>query len=77
MDVPSTDVIAGIQGTASSSTIESMAQSVKSGNLGGMMVWYASVYDETRGHKAFAYGSDDASQTQDSAWQNAMKTMNS
>ena len=80
VDVPYNQILPGIQGSASSSTIQEMANDVKSEGLGGFMVWFASVWDATRNTKAFSYGSDDASRyntTTGSAWAKAMKTMDS
>eukprot|EP01083_Nonionella_stella_P134903 410376_1 len=59
-DVPSQNIVVGIEGTALSSTITTMAQNVKSLHLGGIMVWYASVWDNTNNKSALNYGSDDA-----------------
>jgi len=78
-DVPTQNLIVGIQGTAAASTIQSMANAVAQQNLGGVMVWFASVWDDTHNQKAFTYSSpDDASSVQDttgSAWQSALNSM--
>ena len=78
VDVPYKDILCGIQGSAASSTIQQMANDIVSEGLGGMMVWFASVYDATRDKPAFAYGSMDATKyntTTGTAWAKAMKTM--
>eukprot|EP00486_Rosalina_sp_Unknown_P000760 CAMPEP_0201564510 /NCGR_PEP_ID=MMETSP0190_2-20130828/2846_1 /ASSEMBLY_ACC=CAM_ASM_000263 /TAXON_ID=37353 /ORGANISM="Rosalina sp." /LENGTH=283 /DNA_ID=CAMNT_0047980769 /DNA_START=24 /DNA_END=872 /DNA_ORIENTATION=+ len=49
VDVPYPRILAGIQGSAASSTIQQMATSVVSEGIGGFMVWFASVKDMTRG----------------------------
>ena len=81
VDVPSSDIIAGLEGTASSDIINQMAESVVSENLAGIMVWYASVYDTTRNKVGLQYGggTSDASTMQNEtgqAWAQALKTMN-
>ena len=78
VDVPYSRILAGIQGTASSGTIQTMANDIVSEGLGGIMVWYASVKDMTRGGKtaiAYSGGSMDASASKSPAWQKAMQTM--
>ena len=79
-DVPSTRILTGIQGQAKSQTIGTMASDIVSKQLGGIMVWFASVKDTTRNKDyALSYrGTYDASKTQTSngeAWEQAMNTM--
>lgn len=76
VDVPSKYILAGLQGSASDSVISEMGSSVLSENLGGLMMWFASVWDDTRNQKAFTYGGDDASSAQSSQWQNNMNSIN-
>eukprot|EP01061_Rhynchopus_euleeides_P041793 TRINITY_DN73075_c0_g1_i1.p1 TRINITY_DN73075_c0_g1~~TRINITY_DN73075_c0_g1_i1.p1 ORF type:complete len:321 (+),score=131.94 TRINITY_DN73075_c0_g1_i1:64-1026(+) len=77
VDVTSTAVLAGIQGGASSSVIGSMAKAVVQQNLGGFMVWFASVFDATRNATAFQYGgANDASTARAQAWEDAVTYMN-
>jgi len=77
VDVPTQSILTGIQGTATSAIME-MANDVISENLGGMMVWFGSVYDETHGKNAFSYGSDDATSMQSQTgqdWIDALQLM--
>lgn len=80
VNVPYNRILLGIQGTAASDIIGQMAHTVKKDGLGGMMVWYGSVMDSTRGGNiAFQYGSDDASANEKNtggAWARAKATMN-
>jgi len=66
-------------GSASSTDVNSMANTIKSQKLGGIMVWFASVIDTKTGKTAFTYGggNGDASVMGSSQWQNAMRIMNS
>eukprot|EP00756_Hemistasia_phaeocysticola_P065633 Hpha_TRINITY_DN8687_c0_g1::TRINITY_DN8687_c0_g1_i1::g.168872::m.168872/K01183/E3.2.1.14; chitinase len=77
VDVPSTKVLAGLSGSASDGDIMSMAKAVKAQDLGGFMVWFASVYDNTRSAPAFTYGNGqmDSSKAKSSAWAEAIKAM--
>ena len=80
VNVPYDRILAGIEGSASSSTIQQMAQDVNQEEIGGFIVWFGSVKDMTRGGKmAFSYnGGDDATKTMSSngdAWQKAKNTM--
>ena len=66
---------------ASESDILSMADSVKDGDLGGIMVWYASVMDADKQDIAFQYeATDDATKWSDSTgddWASALSRMSS
>jgi len=75
VNVPTSQIIPGIQGTATDSSISTMASDCVSQNLGGFMVWFASVWDSTRNQAAFTYGSDDATTSQSAAWASALQTM--
>jgi len=78
VDVATTAILCGMGGTTSSnSDISNVASAVKSQNLGGIMVWYASVLDSKTGKIAFQYGggSGDASVAGSSAWENAIRQM--
>mmetsp|Transcript_25861 Transcript_25861/g.22602 ORF Transcript_25861/g.22602 Transcript_25861/m.22602 type:complete len:315 (+) Transcript_25861:32-976(+) len=77
VNVPYSRILTGIQGTASSGTITTMANDIVKEGLGGIMVWYASVMDAATGKTAFAYsgGSMDSSANQSPAWQQAMGIM--
>lgn len=77
VNVPTQNIMAGLQGSASDSVISQMGQSVISENLGGLMVWFASVWDNTRNQKAFTYGGDDSSSAQSNQWKNNMRAINS
>eukprot|EP01083_Nonionella_stella_P231534 817544_1 len=74
VNVPYAQILPGIQGPASDSVIQQMAQNVVQEQLGGFMVWCASVYDKTRNKPAFNYG-DDASKAKSDAWAKALKSM--
>ena len=56
VDVPTPAIVAGIDGQAADSTVMSMANAVVSQNLGGYMVWFASVFDATNNRSALTYG---------------------
>eukprot|EP00483_Globobulimina_turgida_P003032 UN03037 len=79
VNVPYSRILTGIQGAASSSPIQSMANSIVPQRLGGFLVWFASVMDKTNGGKnAFSYGYDDATRTMSTtgpAWAKALQTM--
>eukprot|EP00483_Globobulimina_turgida_P012447 UN12470 len=49
VNVPYSRILTGIQGAASSSTIQSMANSIVQQRLGGFMVWFAFIMDKTNG----------------------------
>eukprot|EP00483_Globobulimina_turgida_P002311 UN02313 len=59
VDVPYGAIQVGLEGGAGSSTIDSMANSVISEGLNGIMVWYSSVYDATRNKPALVYDKKD------------------
>jgi hypothetical protein len=79
-DVPSQRLIVGAGGQASAGTIEALAQAAHDQDLGGIMVWYASVIDTRSGQPAIQYGGGamDAS-TQSAAtqatWKKALDIM--
>jgi hypothetical protein len=75
VDVTTTDILCGIEGSASGNDLASLAGSIKSQNLGGMIVWFASVIDSKTQQKAFSYGFDDATNVASSMWANAISTM--
>ena len=77
VDVPYPDVVAGIDGSASDSTVMSMAKAVVSQNLGGYMVWFASVFDATNNRPALSYGhgSMDSSTSKSKVWAQAAALM--
>ena len=77
VNVATEQIIVGIAGSAPSGTITGMANSVVSPkyDAGGMMVWYASVFDKTRNKPAFAYGHGDASTDKSSAWLQALNIL--
>jgi len=75
VNVPSYQIIVGLQGTASSSSIDTMTTDCIEQDLGGFMVWYASVWDATRDKAAFNYGYGDAtamSNQTGQAWEQAL-----
>jgi hypothetical protein len=63
VDVPSQKVLLGAGGQASAGTITSLAKAAYAQNLGGIMVWYASITDSATGKPGNQYsgGSMDAS----------------
>jgi hypothetical protein len=79
--VPSQKILLGAGGQASAATIEKLAKAAHDQNLGGIMVWYASVNDTATGKVGNQYsgGSMDAS-IQSSAtkatWKKALDIMN-
>jgi len=80
VDVPSTKVILGAGGQAASGTIEALAKAAHDQNLGGIMVWYASVIDTATGKPGNQYsgGSMDASiqsATTQAEWKKALAIM--
>jgi len=77
VDVATRAILCGMGGDASSGDVSTVANSVKSQQLGGIMVWFASVIDSKTGKTAFTYngGTGDASAGQSSVWQNAINIM--
>jgi len=77
VDVTTTDVMCGMGGGASSGDIGTVTGAVKSQNLGGIMVWYASVWDMRTGKTAFQYGggNGDASVMGSAEWSRAIGLM--
>jgi len=63
VDVPAPKVILGAGGQSAAGTIEALANAAHDQNLGGIMVWYASVIDSATGKPGNQYsgGSMDAS----------------
>merc|ERR1711998_363740 len=79
-DVPSQSVMLGAGGQASASTILALANAAQKQNLGGIMVWYASVIDSATGKVGNQYsgGSMDASIQSDvtkATWKQALDIM--
>jgi len=80
VDVPPQKILLGAGGQASAGTIEKLAQIAHDRDLGGIMVWYASVIDSATGKVGNQYsgGAMDASiqsgATQ-AAWKNALGIM--
>jgi len=75
VDMPTNDIMCGIQGSAGSSDVSSLASSIKSQHLRGIAVWFASVINAKTGKTAFTYGYDDASTVGSSMWANAISIM--
>jgi len=80
VDVPSNKILLGAGGQASAGTIEKLAQIAHDGDLGGIMVWYASVTDAATGKVGNQYsgGAMDSSiqdATTKAAWKNALDIM--
>jgi len=80
VDVPSQSVMLGAGGQASAGTIETLAKAAHDQNLGGIMVWYASVIDSATGKVGNQYsgGSMDASiqsATTKATWKKALAIM--
>merc|ERR1711939_1176476 len=80
VDVPSQAILLGAGGQASAGTIEKLAQIAHDRDLGGIMVWYASVIDSATGKVGNQYsgGAMDASiqsAATQAAWKNALGIM--
>lgn len=80
VDVPSQAVMLGAGGQASASTILALATAAQKQDLGGIMVWYASVIDSATGKVGNQYsgGSMDASIQSDvtkATWKQALDIM--
>ena len=78
VNVATNAILLGASGAASSDDILSLADAVQSQNLGGIMVWYASVIDTKTGGPAFQYagGQMDASiQGTTGVWAQALAAM--
>merc|ERR1712087_703031 len=80
VDVPPQKVILGAGGQSSAGTIEALAQAAHDQDLGGIMVWYASVIDAATGKHGNQYsgGAMDASiqsATTKATWANALDIM--
>merc|ERR1712113_729178 len=56
VDVPPQQVILGAGGQASAGTIEALAKAARDQDLGGIMVWFASVIDSATGKRGNQYG---------------------
>ena len=54
-NVPPKNILVGLQGIAESQSIIQMAENVVQKQLGGIMVWYASVWDATRQQNGLTY----------------------
>jgi len=81
VDVPSRSIVVGAGGQASAATITSLAQAAFDQDLGGIMVWYASVKDSATGQVGNQYsgGSMDSSIQSDvtqATWKKALDIMN-
>merc|ERR1712032_479060 len=80
VDVPSQKVMLGAGGQSGAGTIEALAEAAHDQNLGGIMVWYASVIDSATGRVGNQYsgGSMDASiqsATTKGTWKKALDIM--
>merc|ERR1719183_707891 len=80
VQVPPQKVMVGAGGQASAKTIETLAKAARAQNLGGIMVWYASVIDSATGKVGNQYsgGSMDASiqsASSKAAWKQALDIM--
>merc|ERR1711959_741282 len=81
VDVPPQKVMLGAGGQSSAGTIEALAKAAHKQNLGGIMVWYASVIDSATGKVGNQYsgGAMDASIQSDvtkATWKQALDIMN-
>jgi GH18 family chitinase len=73
--VPKQDMVLGIDGSAAAGSITTIANDVKSKDLGGVMVWEASALDSATGKRGLVYGPMDSSITKLDAWASALKIM--
>jgi len=70
--VPTDQIVLGASGGTPTATISLLVNDVLNGNLGGIMVWYASVLDKATGDPAVIYGpAMDASNAMNAAYQHA------
>jgi len=70
--VPTDQIFLGASGGSPTATIGLLVNDVIKGNLGGIMVWYASVMDRATGTSAVLYGpAMDASNAMNAAYQSA------
>merc|ERR1712048_1395194 len=79
VDVPSQYVMLGAGGQSAAGTIETLAKAARDQDLGGIMVWYASVIDSATGKPGnqYAGGNMDASNQSvaPTAWADALDIM--
>jgi len=77
VDVATDSILCGLGGSSSSASISTVASGVKAQNLGGIMVWFASVIDSKTGKTAYQYagGSGDASVAGSGDWAKAIGQM--
>jgi len=75
VDVAPGGIMCGIQGSTSGGDLNNLASSIRSQNLGGIIVWFASVIDSKTQHPAFTYGYDDSTPIASSMWASALNTM--
>jgi len=77
VDVTTTGILCGMGGGASGGEVDTMAAAIKSQNLGGIMVWYASVLDGKTGKIAYQYsgGSGDSTPAGSGQWAKAIGEM--
>merc|ERR1712014_72971 len=76
--VPKSKILVGACGCASGGDIQTLAESVKSQGLGGIMVWYSSVKDKATGKPGNQYGGgamDSSNKATTADWANALATM--
>jgi len=78
--VPTDQIFLGASGGSPTATIGLLVQDVIQGDLGGIMVWYASVLDKATGDAAVLYGpAMDASNAMNAAyqfaWANAVQSL--
>jgi hypothetical protein len=73
--VPMKDMVLGIDGSADAGSITSMGKDVATKQMGGIMVWYASLLDHATGKPGLLYGNMDASTNKLAAWASALKAM--
>merc|ERR1719203_2499505 len=73
--VPKQDMVLGIDGSAASGSITSIANDVKAQGLGGVMVWESSALDAATGKRGLVYGQMDSSISKLDAWTDALKIM--
>jgi len=75
VDVTPGEILCGIAGNAANGDIASMASAIKQQNLGGIMVWFASVLDAKTGKTAIKYSDGDASALGLGDWATALRNM--
>ena len=68
-------MLIGVQGVANGTVIAQAADEVIRRDVGGMMVWYASLLNAKTGEAGLLYGPEDASAASLAEWSQAVTAM--